>query len=510
MSVSKISGLILGSAALVAGHGYVSGAVVDGTYYGGYIVTEYPYESDPPEIIAWSEQETDLGYIDGTEYNNSNIICHKDGLPGALEAPVTAGGSVELQWTAWPSSHHGPVITYLANCNGDCADVDKTTLEFFKIDQGGLISDTTEPGTWATDNLIANNNSRTVTIPNDIADGNYVLRHEIIALHSAEELDGAQNYPQCINLKVSGGGSATPSGTLGTALYKDTDPGILINIYTSLSTYDIPGPTLYTAGAAAATGSSSTTSSPATAAASATSTASPEVTSSASSVTSVVESSSSVSATPFRSPSPIPPFSNSSASGWRPSFSRRPISSSTVSTPAAQYTVPGGYEHHQSGSPTMTPVLVTKTETSTYWVTDVVTLTDKSVVQTTSAVVVAVTTTITEGSAPVQTSSPSTGSSSSDSGSGSSSGSSSSSSSSSGSSSSSSSSSGSDSSGSGSSTTTSASSTTTTSAEASDYNSSDWLSYLSSLSAEEVLNLLHQTFKWLVNDDKVHARDLSN
>ncbi|KAJ5717086.1 hypothetical protein N7488_002732 [Penicillium malachiteum] len=509
MSVSKITGLILGSAALVAGHGYVSGAVVDGTYYGGYIITEYPYESDPPELIAWSEQETDLGYIDGTEYNNSNIICHKEALPGALEAPVTAGGSVELQWTAWPSSHHGPVITYMANCNGDCADVDKTTLEFFKIDQGGLISDTEEPGTWASDKLIANNNSRTVTIPSDIADGNYVLRHEIIALHSAEELNGAQNYPQCINLKVTGGGSATPSGTVGTSLYKDTDPGILINIYTSLSTYDIPGPTLYTAGAAAATTGAS---SAATAAASATvtSAASPEVTSSASSVTSAVDSSSPVSATPFRSPSPLPRFSNSSASGWRPSFSRRPISS-TTSAPDAQYTAPSGNEQHQTGSPTMTPVLVTKTETSTYWVTDVVTLTDSSVVQTTSAVTVAVTTTITEGSAPVQTGSSSTGSSStgsssSDSGSGSSSGSLSSSSS-------SSSGSGSESSGSGSTTTTttttSSSGSTTTSAEASDYNSSDWMSYLSSLSAEEVLNLLHQTFKWLVTD-KVHARSLAN
>jgi len=133
----------------------------------------------------------------------------------------------------------------LANCNGDCTTVDKTTLDFFKIDGVGLIDDTTIPGTWASDTLIANNNSWTVSIPSDIAPGNYVLRHEIIALHSAGSVDGAQNYPQCVNLEVTGSGTATPSGVLGTALYNETDPGIQINIYQSLATYIVPGPTLY-------------------------------------------------------------------------------------------------------------------------------------------------------------------------------------------------------------------------------------------------------------------------
>jgi hypothetical protein len=149
----------------------------------------------------------------------------------------------------------------MANCNGNCSDVDKTTLEFFKIDAGGLIDDTTIPGTWASDELIAASYSRTLTIPTDIEAGDYVLRHEIIALHGAEDLDGAQNYPQCINLKVTGSGTAKPSGTLGTALYKDTDPGIYVDIWNTLTTYVIPGPTLYTAGSTATATSAGTTSS---------------------------------------------------------------------------------------------------------------------------------------------------------------------------------------------------------------------------------------------------------
>ncbi|KAE8315324.1 Glycosyl hydrolase family 61 [Aspergillus parasiticus SU-1] len=280
MSIAKIAGVVLGSAALVAGHGYVSGAVVDGQYYSGYDMS-YHYMSDPPQVIGWSTDATDLGFVDGSSYADADIICHKNAKNGAISAEIAAGKQVELQWTAWPESHKGPVITYLANCNGDCATVDKTQLEFFKIDEKGLISGS--DNTWASDNLISSNNSWTVTIPSSIAAGNYVMRHEIIALHSAGNKDGAQNYPQCLNFKVTGGGSDKPEGTLGTALYKDTDPGIEINIYQTLSSYTIPGPALYTGSSSSGSsgsGSSSAAPSP-TASASASATAAPVQTSTA-------------------------------------------------------------------------------------------------------------------------------------------------------------------------------------------------------------------------------------
>jgi hypothetical protein len=135
----------------------------------------------------------------------------------------------------------------MANCNGPCETIDKTTLKWFKIDQGGLISGASPPGTWATDTLIANNNSWTVTIPPTLKTGNYVLRHEIIALHAAGSSGGAQNYPFCFNLAVTGTGSAAPSGISADSFYTPSDPGILINIYQVLTTYVIPGPTLWSA-----------------------------------------------------------------------------------------------------------------------------------------------------------------------------------------------------------------------------------------------------------------------
>ncbi|KAN0104580.1 lytic polysaccharide monooxygenase [Hyaloscypha variabilis] len=204
----------------VAAHGTVTGVVADGVYYEGYH-SNFQYLATQPIVVGWSiPEDQSNGFIAPDAYASSDIICHLAATNAQTSATVAAGGQVELQWTVWPTSHHGPVIDYLANCNGDCTTVDKTTLEFFKI--GG-----------------------TVIIPSDIAPGNYVLRHEIIALHSAGSVDGAQNYPQCVNLEVTGSGTATPDGVLGTALYSETDPGIEINIYTSLSTYIVPGPTLY-------------------------------------------------------------------------------------------------------------------------------------------------------------------------------------------------------------------------------------------------------------------------
>jgi len=249
MPFTKISAAIaVSSLALlsqVSAHGTVSGIVADGVYYQGYNPA-FQYDSPAPKVVGWSIPE-DLGngFIEPSNYTGPEIICHLGATPGQTEAAVKAGGKVEIQWTPWPTSHHGPVIDYLAACNGPCETVDKTKLLWFKIDQVGLLNDSPVPGSWGTDELIANNNSWTVTIPPTVKQGNYVLRHEIIALHAAEAVNGAQNYPQCVNLAISGTGTAVPAGTLGEALYHENDPGVLVDIYATLTTYIIPGPTLW-------------------------------------------------------------------------------------------------------------------------------------------------------------------------------------------------------------------------------------------------------------------------
>ncbi|KAL8915388.1 MAG: hypothetical protein Q9171_000258 [Xanthocarpia ochracea] len=246
----------------------------------GYTIN-YAYEPTHPEMPAWANPgNKDTGFINPGNFTNPDIICHKDATPGALSATVAAGSTVQLQWSDWPESHHGPVMDYLANCNGDCSSVDKTALKFTKIDEEGLIEYTSMPGRWASDKLLAANNSWTVTIPQNVAPGNYVLRHEIIALHSANNPDGAQNYPQCVNLKITGSGTdELASGTLGTELYKPDDAGIFVNIYEKLTTYAIPGPKLYS-GASPSSGTPSTDSGEYASPTSSTTSSSPEETSS--------------------------------------------------------------------------------------------------------------------------------------------------------------------------------------------------------------------------------------
>ncbi|TPX16403.1 uncharacterized protein E0L32_004052 [Thyridium curvatum] len=234
----------LTSAAAVAAHGHVSNIVVNGVYYEGYGSDSFPYMPNPPVVAGWTIDAKDNGFVSPDAFGTPDIICHKSATPGGAHVEVAAGDSISLQWNTWPESHHGPVIDYLARCDGDCETVDKTSLRFFKIDGPGWLSGA-NPGLWAADVLIQNNFTWLVRVPADLAPGNYVLRHEIIALHAAGNPNGAQAYPQCFNLKVTGAGAAQPAGVAGTALYKATDPGILYDLYRSpLPPYTVPGPAL--------------------------------------------------------------------------------------------------------------------------------------------------------------------------------------------------------------------------------------------------------------------------
>ncbi|KAK3303392.1 glycoside hydrolase family 61 protein [Chaetomium strumarium] len=251
----------LAGAVSVAAHGHVRNIVINGVSYQGY-EPSMSYMPNPPKVVGWTASNQDNGFVAPDAFASGDIICHKSAKNAGGHAVVAAGDRIFIQWDTWPESHHGPVIDYLANCgDAGCETVDKTSLEFFKIDEVGLVDGTSAPGFWGSDQLIANNNSWLVEIPSNIKPGFYVLRHEIIALHSAGQANGAQNYPQCFNLQVTGSGTASPAGVLGTKLYTPTDKGILANIYTSPVTYEIPGPALIEGAASIEQSSSAITSS---------------------------------------------------------------------------------------------------------------------------------------------------------------------------------------------------------------------------------------------------------
>lgn len=58
-----------------------------------------------------------------------------------------------------------------------------------------------------------------------------------LALHTASSVGGAQFYPGCFQINVAGTGTAKPPTIKFPGAYSATDPGIEINIYQSLITY---------------------------------------------------------------------------------------------------------------------------------------------------------------------------------------------------------------------------------------------------------------------------------
>ncbi|KAH7036458.1 glycoside hydrolase family 61 protein [Macrophomina phaseolina] len=145
------------------------------------------------------------------------------------------------------ASHKGPVIVYLAKVD-NAATTSTSGLKWFKIYEEGLNS-----GKWGVDTLLQNNGWATFTMPSCVASGQYLMRVEVIALHSAYSQGQAQFYMGCAQINVTGGGSQTGQTVSFPGAYSATDPGILINIYGSSGkpdnggkAYPIPGPPVLT------------------------------------------------------------------------------------------------------------------------------------------------------------------------------------------------------------------------------------------------------------------------
>ena len=127
-------------------------------------------------------------------------------------------------------SHKGPIMAYLASISNAATSSD-VGLQWFKIWQDTF---NTTSLTWGVDHMIANGGWAYFTLPDCIKAGQYLLRVELLALHSAYNTGGAQFYQSCAQIKVSGSGSGsfTPSTTVSfPGAYQANDTGILINIY---------------------------------------------------------------------------------------------------------------------------------------------------------------------------------------------------------------------------------------------------------------------------------------
>ncbi|KAJ7842637.1 glycoside hydrolase [Mycena olivaceomarginata] len=236
--------LVSASIAHAAAHGWISTVViVDKTYAGNP-----PLETEPhanPSIIRQVEDNMPV-----TNLTTDEIICGRGAKPAALVATAASGDALAISWGGYADDGEGtwihevgPMLTYLAACGASCTTFNPTEeTQWFKISQHGTQSN----GSWIQEQLY-NGFPTIVTIPKNLKAGNYVLRHEVIALHMAQSLGGAEFFPNCVQLTVTGTGSGAPTEkeiTNFPGTYKPTGPGILVDVYTNFDgeNYQFPGP----------------------------------------------------------------------------------------------------------------------------------------------------------------------------------------------------------------------------------------------------------------------------
>ncbi|GAA5937452.1 hypothetical protein JCM10213_007239 [Rhodosporidiobolus nylandii] len=177
-----------------------------------------------------------------TDLSSASLACNDKGttkVSGYLT--VAPGDTIEPQW--WHAgaigsdpiadSHKGPITTWIsplsANTEG-AVWVEIASEAYYEADKQ-----------WAVDKLLANAGRNTVTIPSTLAPGDYLVRFDLLALHSATSPGGAQFYPNCAQVTVTGSGSQElPAGVEIPGFFTEVTPGIVWDIYYS-STYDVTG-----------------------------------------------------------------------------------------------------------------------------------------------------------------------------------------------------------------------------------------------------------------------------
>ncbi|KAJ3120623.1 hypothetical protein HK098_004444 [Nowakowskiella sp. JEL0407] len=120
----------------------------------------------------------------------------------------------------------------------------------------------TDGATWCNNKIDANGSILEVPIPKNLAPGAYVLSVQHIGLHVASKPGGAQFYIRCIDIIVTGSGTATPPYEIVMpGAWSDTTNGVYYNIYdgTPLTKYPQWGGSLWTGAGSASSSPAPTT-----------------------------------------------------------------------------------------------------------------------------------------------------------------------------------------------------------------------------------------------------------
>ncbi|KAK1764351.1 cellulose-growth-specific protein [Phialemonium atrogriseum] len=250
--ISTVFSTVALFAAGAAAHGAVTSYVIAGTNYPGY---QGFSPANSPNVIQWQWPD----YNPVMSATDSKLRCN-GGTSATLNATAAPGDKISATWQQWTHSQ-GPILVWMYKCAGAFHGCDGSGAEWFKIDAAGFHGDGTTVfldsetnSGWDIAKLVGGNKQWTSTIPAGLAPGNYLVRHELIALHQAKT---PQWYPECAQIVITGSGTSQPSASQKAAIpgyCKQSDPNISFNIndHSAPQTYVIPGPPVFTGTGAAA------------------------------------------------------------------------------------------------------------------------------------------------------------------------------------------------------------------------------------------------------------------
>ncbi|KAJ6571399.1 glycosyl hydrolase family 61-domain-containing protein [Mycena capillaripes] len=197
-----------------------------------------------------------------TDVTSVDVRCYDSAQSGtASTTTVAAGSTVGFTVSGNPSNlyHPGVLNVYMAKAPAgtDVATWDGSGTVWFKIYQISAVTDGGSTITFPATGL----SEVTFTIPSATPSGQYLIRTEHIALHSASYYGGAQFYIACAQVEVTNGGSGTPGPLVAfPGAYTGNEPGILINMYYPIpTTYVQPGPAVWSGGSSGSSPPVSTT-----------------------------------------------------------------------------------------------------------------------------------------------------------------------------------------------------------------------------------------------------------
>ncbi|KAK2037139.1 family 61 glycosyl hydrolase [Colletotrichum somersetense] len=230
-------------ASMAHAHAIFQKVSVNGKEYGSLAGLRAPNQNNPTQDVT-----------------SQDIICGKVATSSQDVISVAPGDRIGSWWqhvvggAQFPgdpdnpiaSSHKGPITAWLAKVPS-ASGGGVTGLQWFKVAEDTL---DTGSGQWAVDRMIGGGGWSYFDLPRCIAPGDYLLRVELLALHSAYSQKGAQFYISCANIRVTGSGTFSPSSTVSfPGAYQQSDPSILINIYgaggapnNGGKSYSAPGP----------------------------------------------------------------------------------------------------------------------------------------------------------------------------------------------------------------------------------------------------------------------------